>query len=71
MAAESFHSIWSTIPWALPSGASGSPEEDYRKALKESHGVHFDRLLTLTNQSIARFAEDLRAQGQWKAYRNC
>ena len=28
----------------------------------------FNRLFTITNQPIARFAEDLRQHGQWDAY---
>jgi radical SAM/Cys-rich protein len=43
-------------------------EADYRKALLQEHGVQFNRLFTLTNQPIARFAEDLKAKGQWEAY---
>ena len=61
------HLVYNPVGASLP-GPQAALEEDYRKALKESHGVHFDRLLTLTNQPIARFAEDLRAQGQWEAY---
>ena len=61
------HLVYNPVGASLP-GPQAALEEDYRKTLKESHGVHFDRLLTLTNQPIARFAEDLRAQGQWEAY---
>ncbi len=61
------HLVYNPLGASLP-GPQAALEEDYRKALKESHGVHFDRLLTLTNQPIARFAEDLRAKGQWEAY---
>lgn len=43
-------------------------EEEYRTELRERYGVVFDRLLTLTNQPIARFAEDLRGSGRWDAY---
>src|SRR5439155_7003179 len=43
-------------------------EADYREALLRDHGVFFNKLYTLTNQPIARFAEDLRKQNQWDAY---
>src|SRR4051812_5850172 len=43
-------------------------EADYKEALQRDHGVIFNKLYTLTNQPIARFAEDLRKQNQWDAY---
>jgi len=43
-------------------------EADYKEALERDHGVVFNKLYTLTNQPIARFAEDLRKQNQWDAY---
>jgi radical SAM/Cys-rich protein len=43
-------------------------EADYREALKRDHGIVFHKLYTITNQPIARFAEDLRAHGQWDEY---
>jgi radical SAM/Cys-rich protein len=43
-------------------------EADYKEALQRHHGVVFNKLYTLTNQPIARFAEDLRKQNQWDAY---
>lgn len=56
-----------------PLGASLPPdqaelEDDYREALRRDFGIEFTRLFTVTNQPIARFAEDLRAQGEWDAY---
>jgi len=36
--------------------------------LKETFGIVFNRLYTITNQPIARFAEDLRRQGKWDQY---
>ena len=36
--------------------------------LRQRFGVEFTRLFRITNQPIARFAEDLRAHGQWDAY---
>src|SRR5204862_2639254 len=43
-------------------------EADYKEALLRDHGVVFNKLYTVTNQPIARFAEDLRKQNQWDAY---
>ena len=65
-----------TLPLSLvynPLGATLPPDQaeleaDYRIELWRRHGVTFSRLLTLTNQPIARFAEDLRQKGRWNAY---
>ena len=43
-------------------------EADYKRELKQRYGIEFTRLFTITNQPIARFADDLRAHGQWDAY---
>jgi radical SAM/Cys-rich protein len=43
-------------------------EADYKEALQREFGIVFHRLYTLTNQPIARFAEDLRRHGQWEEY---
>ncbi len=64
------------LPLALvynPQGAKLPPpqaelETDYRLELRQRYGLEFTRLYTITNQPIARFAEDLRLHGQWDAY---
>ncbi|MDX1953832.1 MAG: arsenosugar biosynthesis radical SAM protein ArsS [Verrucomicrobiota bacterium] len=43
-------------------------EADYREHLGREYGIIFNRLLTITNQPIARFAEDLKKSGQFEAY---
>ncbi len=43
-------------------------EEDYHRELEARYGIVFTRLIAITNQPIARFAEELRARGQWDAY---
>ena len=43
-------------------------EADYKDALGREFGITFNRLYTITNQPIARFAEDLQRQGQAEAY---
>ena len=35
-------------------------EAEFREALDRDFGIRFHRLFTITNQPIARFAEDLR-----------
>jgi radical SAM/Cys-rich protein len=56
-----------------PTGASlppgqGALQAAYRDALAERFGVHFNRLLTLTNMPIRRFAQQLVRKGQLDAY---
>jgi radical SAM/Cys-rich protein len=43
-------------------------EADYKTELQARYGILFTGLYTITNQPIARFAEDLRSHGQWNAY---
>jgi radical SAM/Cys-rich protein len=43
-------------------------EADYKAQLTRRYGIVFTRLITITNMPIARFAADLRANGQWDAY---
>ena len=43
-------------------------EADYKEALGREFGISFNRLYTITNQPIARFAEDLRRQGKTEEY---
>ena len=44
-------------------------EAAYRRVLAADHGVSFNRLLTLTNMPIQRFAAQLEARGQLEDYR--
>jgi radical SAM/Cys-rich protein len=43
-------------------------ERDTRERLRDAHGVEFDRLFTITNMPIARFADWLRRSGGYEAY---
>ena len=43
-------------------------ECDYKEALAREYGIVFNHLLTITNQPIARFAQDLRSTGQMADY---
>ncbi len=56
-----------------PLGASLPPpqetlEAEYRSELRERFGIEFNRLYTLTNMPITRFAELLHRRGEFKAY---
>ena len=59
--------VYNPVGARLP-GPQEALEADYKEALREHFGITFNRLFTITNQPIARFAEDLRRQGQWDAY---
>ena len=43
-------------------------ETDYKNALNREFGIRFNHLFTITNQPLARFANDLREQGKWDEY---
>jgi radical SAM/Cys-rich protein len=43
-------------------------EADYKEILGRDFGITFNHLYTITNQPIARFAEDLRRQGKTDEY---
>ena len=59
--------VYNPVGPHLP-GPHAELEADYRSALRDNHGIVFSRLITITNQPIARFAEQLRTAGQWDAY---
>jgi len=48
--------------------AQAELEETYRRELGRRHGIEFNRLLTLTNMPIQRFAEDLIRRGSLSEY---
>ena len=43
-------------------------EADYRRELGIRHGIRFNRLFTLANMPISRFAHQLRREGRWEEY---
>jgi radical SAM/Cys-rich protein len=61
------HLVYNPLGAKLP-GPQQELETDYKEALQRDFGIVFNQLFTITNQPIARFAEDLRQQGQWDAY---
>ena len=59
--------VYNPLGANLP-GPQAELEADYKEALAREFGIVFTRLFTITNQPIARFADDLRAQGKWDEY---
>ena len=55
-----------TGPFLPP--AQAQLEEDYRRRLRETYGVHFSRLYTLVNMPIARFGSMLVSKGEFDDY---
>ena len=49
-------------------GDQASLERDYRRELRERHGVVFDRLFTITNMPISRFLDHLERTGNLQRY---
>jgi radical SAM/Cys-rich protein len=61
------HLVYNPVGPSLPPPQS-ELETDYKEVLRRKHGIVFNSLFTITNQPIARFAEDLRAQGSFETY---
>ncbi len=59
--------VYNPLGAFLP-GPQGALEEDYRKQLRDELGIEFNRLLTVTNMPIGRFAESLHRQGEYERY---
>lgn len=56
-----------------PIGANLPPDQeeleaDYKVELKKRYGIEFSRLFAITNLPIARFATELRENGEWDSY---
>jgi radical SAM/Cys-rich protein len=61
------HLVYNPVGPTLPPDQA-ELEQDYKEALAKDYCIVFNRLLTITNQPIARFAEDLHKQGRWHEY---
>jgi len=61
------HLVYNPLGATLPA-PQAELEADYKEALASQFGIVFNSLYTLTNQPIARFAEDLRKQELWDDY---
>jgi radical SAM/Cys-rich protein len=61
------HLVNNPLGASLP-GPQAELEADYHRELKEHFGVVFNRLYTITNMPIARFAAWLRREGRYDEY---
>ena len=61
------HLVYNPLEAKLP-GPQPELEADYKDVLGRQFGIVFNKLFTITNQPIARFADDLRKQGKWDQY---
>lgn len=61
------HLVYNPVGAKLP-GPQAELEADYKQELREHFGITFDRLYTITNMPIARFASWLRHNGQLESY---
>ena len=61
------HLVYNPVGPTLP-GPQDELARDYREVLGREFGIVFHELFAITNQPIARFAEDLRQQGKWDEY---
>ena len=59
--------VYNPLGPKLP-GPQAELEADYKVVLGREFGIIFNHLFTLTNQPIARFAENLRRQGKTEEY---
>jgi radical SAM/Cys-rich protein len=59
--------VYNPLGANLP-GPQQELEADYKEVLQREFGIVFNHLYTITNQPIARFAEDLRRQSRWEEY---
>jgi radical SAM/Cys-rich protein len=61
------HLVYNPVGAFLP-GPQVELEADYHKELKEHFGIVFNRLYTITNMPIARFAAWLHREGKYEEY---
>jgi radical SAM/Cys-rich protein len=61
------HLVYNPLGAKLPP-AQAELEAEYRVELRQRYGIEFTGIFALTNQPIARFAQDLREQGLWDEY---
>lgn len=59
--------VYNPLDAELP-GPQAELEAAYKVALRREFGIEFNRLLTIANQPIARFAESLKKRGDWERY---
>jgi radical SAM/Cys-rich protein len=59
--------VYNPLGASLP-GPQGELEEDYKRELAAHFGIVFNKLYTITNVPVSRFASYLRNQGQLQPY---
>ena len=59
--------VYNPVGPYLPAAQAGL-EADYKKELREKHGLVFNNLFTITNMPINRFKLHLQKSGQYEAY---
>jgi radical SAM/Cys-rich protein len=59
--------VYNPVGPYLPAAQAGL-EADYKRELKEKHGLSFNSLYTITNMPINRFKLHLQKSGQYEAY---
>lgn len=59
--------VYNPLGTSLPP-SQGALEADYKRHLQEDFGIHFNRLFTITNMPIKRFADFLTRTGQRETY---
>ena len=64
---HSLHLVYNPVGPNLPPDQL-KLEAEFHESLERDFGICFHRLFTITNQPIARFAEDLRQQNRWDEY---
>jgi len=62
-----FNLVYNPVGPYLPAAQAGL-EADYKRELRDRFGLHFNKLYTITNMPIHRFALHLRKSGQYQAY---
>jgi radical SAM/Cys-rich protein len=63
------HLVYNPVGAFLP-GAQAELEADYHRELEEHFGIIFNRLYTITNMPISRFAAWLQHNGEYEKYMN-
>ncbi len=61
------HLVYNPIGTSLP-GSQAGLESDYKRELSAHFGIVFNRLYTITNMPIGRFASFLRHNGRYEEY---
>lgn len=61
------HLVHNPVGAYLP-GPQAALEAEYRRVLRDRHGLHFNTLFCLVNNPIGRYADYLKRSGNWSDY---